>query len=408
MPGRYPTDYIERPWAYAPEQAYRELDGFTFEEFTPAELGFTMVLLPPLSIAGVRTKGLLFSAGVDALSAVVPAYRDAFLTIANSRWGAYPWSEHCDAAFVCYDNPARANWYREVYPSRARRILIPRQTADYTDELLFKPDGRIGKDIDVLIVCRIAHEKNLIAMADFLTELRRRDDGKRLHIVWATDITIAAAAQIPSCSEILSRMQALHGDIAGYIDWMGPVASSDMPKLYRRSKMLLLPSLVEGKNRAVVEAMCSDVPVVILEDFNAAARGLDRAIPAGAGLCVKNTPAAVADGITAMLDQPGAFSPRQAYLKTGGRENFLWDCLGAFDYFREALDLGGGRAQARATIDAAMREQYGLPLTHFLHYAHADIAVANDPGIHSLHRADGRFQVEGMLEFYDRRWRANA
>src|ERR1700693_3060965 len=104
MRGIFPYEYVQNPERFALEDAYAQMDGFTWEEFDSSEFTYLIVLLPPLQVAGRTTMGLLFSPGVDVVSALHPALKDRFITISNSRWSGYPWSACADAWFTCYEN----------------------------------------------------------------------------------------------------------------------------------------------------------------------------------------------------------------------------------------------------------------------------------------------------------------
>jgi glycosyltransferase involved in cell wall biosynthesis len=70
-----------------------------------------------------------------------------------------------------------------------------------------------------------------------------------------------------------------------------------MPGVYRAADVLLLPSRAEGLPRTVLEALASDVPVVVsdLEQVAPVVEGVGRAVPVG-------DVAGFVDGIRSVLD----------------------------------------------------------------------------------------------------------
>jgi glycosyltransferase involved in cell wall biosynthesis len=393
----YPTAYVNEPGAWSREEAYAQMDGFTYEEFTPEALTFAIVLLPPLRVDGVWMKGLLFAPGVDAITSLVPLLSENFLTIANSRWASYPWSRRADAYFVSYENPHRERYFRRARPERDRTVLIPRQTADYVSERQFCPRPDVAKDIDVLVVARVHHGKNLPRLAEALAILSRLNETSRLRVTWAMDNSLASARRC--AGKILSAMERSIGPLEHFLD---PVHASggDMPSLYARSKVFVLPSLVEGKSRALSEAMCADVPVVLFDEFNRAARGDERALPDGAGLAVESDAESLARGLAAVIAHHGDFRPRAAYLATGGRKNLLMDCVRRIPYFADRMP--STEDERALWLSSALRSSYGLTLDEFLLFGHWKHPWVERNGLRSLNHAEGAPNIKRLLEMYAR------
>lgn len=78
----------------------------------------------------------------------------------NSQWGAIPWSQASDGLFSLYENPDRDRWFRQTYPERASKVLVPLQDNDHTNEYSMAPVPFVKRDTDVLCVSRMHDLKN--------------------------------------------------------------------------------------------------------------------------------------------------------------------------------------------------------------------------------------------------------
>jgi len=397
--GIFPNEYVANPDHFEVEDAYVQMDGFSWEEFEPKELTYSIVLLPPLRIGGRAIKGLLFSPGVEVLNAHCPSLKDHFLTIANSRWCGYPWSTSADGWFTCYPNAHRVARYERRAAADSVKTLVPAQTADYTSELQFSPHDRISKDIDILVVARVHACKNLSLLARSLATLRKKHTKRRYRAVWAIGRSISEAARFDSARHIIAEMEKVLGSLTDYIEPIGKIQSKDMPALYSRARATFLPSKIEGKNRSIVESLCCDVPTVVLSEYNSVARGETPVFACNAGLTVESHADAVADGLAVAVDNYGDFHSRDEYLKVGGRMNFLWECLRSFHYFREMLPLSFPD-KCEVWLDEMMHETYGIGIREFTFFSSRTTSLAMKHELPGLSRADGLVQTKKLLDAY--------
>jgi glycosyltransferase involved in cell wall biosynthesis len=291
--------------------------------------------------------------------------------------------------------------YRTRRPQMKDRSLIPAQTADWTDEHKFCPKPAVEKDIDVLVVSRLATFKNLPLLAQALLALRRTRPERRFRVAWAIGKPLEAAARDRYGAARLAEMEQVLGRIEDYIEPLGRVV--DMASLYPRAKTLFLASRIEGKPRALAEAMCANVPVVTLAELNLAARGDVPLFGAACGLATPSDPDAIADGLARAVDGFADFDARNAYLAAGGgRMNFVWDCLERLPYYRSRIP-GDSRAARQSWLDEALRSNYGMTLFDFLHFSHRDHALARRHGLQGLGRADGAEASRRLLQMYSDR-----
>ncbi len=171
----------------------------------------------------------------------------------------------------------------------------------------------------------------------------------------------------------------------------------ELPRLYSTSKVCVLGSLFEGKNRAVHEAMLCNTPVVCFKQYNQYIRGDTRVVPDGAGLeCAEFCAESLADTIHEVLVHRAEFRPRQKYLETSGRKHFLNRCLGCFDdYYRSELP-GSDTTESyfqNLWLDLAVQDNYQLSLNDFLYGRN-----------HLISHVQGIPAIEKMLDFYFRRF----
>src|SRR4029453_651818 len=175
-------------------------------------------------------------------------------------------------------------------------------------------------------------------------------------------------------------------------DFVPHVDYSAISQYYSRAKVLVLGSLIEGKNRAMNEAMSCDPPVACFQDLNQYTRGEDPLFPEGAGLCAENFyPECLADTIREIIKNQGDFKPRFHYLKTNGRKKFFNTCLRSFHSYYERLvpDFTLNDSNQNIWLDLAIQANYQLSLLDFLY--------DKNP---SLSHTQGLEAIEKTVKFY--------
>lgn len=105
--------------------------------------------------------------------------------------------------------------------------------------------------------------------------------------------------------------------VEGRVHFLGPVANSDLPQLYRAADAVVMPSASEGLANAWVEALACGTPIII-SDAGGAAELVRLPV---AGRIVARTPGAIADAVAAVLAAPP--SPDEVAATLSGR--FDWD-----------------------------------------------------------------------------------
>ncbi|MCG5060862.1 MAG: glycosyltransferase [Limnoraphis sp. WC205] len=367
--------YFHNPNVNKPlEEIYADLDAYSYEIFENQPERFNtisfFVVLPPVRYEGRLIKGFYLSESVDLLNKVLPQLSEYFFAHAYSMYAAFPWSNTADSYSSLYDNPHRNAWFCKTYPERAKKILISCYDSDFINEYVIAPKPVVQKDIDLLCVSRLSAEKNIPMIAKAL-KIYHQKYGKKIKMTLIPGFqNFQGIDKLDShARHEWQQIEAILGDPFEYIDLV-PRAEyyKEMPVYYSRSKVCVLGSLLEGKNRFLSEAMSCNVPVICFQEFNQYVRGQDGAFPEGAGLYAKFEPESLADTIHTVLEHPTAFKPRLAYLKHRGRKNFMNTCLDSYSYYQENVpDYLSEQAFNNLWLDLAVQQNYQMSLSDFLY-----------------------------------------
>lgn len=366
MAGTYPNYEQVNELSEPVAQFYEKLQGFTME-LLPGEVCnwiYSYVLLPPLEHDGITTRGVLLTMAAGYLCERHPSLRELFHVVASSQWCSYAWAG-ADSLCSIYDNPQRDAWFRSRYPDRTRQLL-PIQEADWTNEQFFRPSGQPPRR-ELICVSRPLTVKNLPFIAQALKVYRLKYRPIRLTLVagyntnWSN---LAGQALL-----VMRQVAAVLGNIADYLDLEEFRDPAEMPALYTDHRVLLMGSLLEGKNRALHEAMACDLPVVCFEDFNRHLRGPVDIFPAGAGAYAEFDPEAYADAIETALRQRDAFTPRAAYQRGfSGRQSVVARCLRALPEYSAAIpDIASAAPVQNEWLNAALEKRYSCNVQRFLY-----------------------------------------
>jgi glycosyltransferase involved in cell wall biosynthesis len=194
----------------------------------------------------------------------------------------------------------------ETIEPRDRRVLATIATnlepvavaANYwVDYRAIEPQPDAKRDIDVIMVAAWAGIKRHWRFFKTLAALRRRGHRLRIALVgYRYDLTI---------DDI--RAQAAHFGIGDQVELFERLSQTEVSALLARSKVHVLWSRRECANRAIIEAMLADVPVIVRS-------GLTFGFPypyinAQTGRFVDE--AALGDAILEMLERRASYAPRQ-------------------------------------------------------------------------------------------------
>jgi len=135
---------------------------------------------------GKFIKGIYFSEAVELINKLFPELSSVFFAFTYSPGISYSWAPIADAYSSLYKNPQREKWFRETYPDRAHKPIIPLQDTDFINEYLISPRNVPEKDIDLLAVARISEEKNLPTIAQALKVYRQKYPHKPIKLTVVT------------------------------------------------------------------------------------------------------------------------------------------------------------------------------------------------------------------------------
>jgi glycosyltransferase involved in cell wall biosynthesis len=136
----------------------------------------------------------------------------------------------------------------------------------------------------------------------------------RVNAEKGVDVLLAAAAQMPSvCFKIAGDgplLQSLASEAPANIEFLGQLGADQLSEFYRRSRVLVVPSIcLETFGMVVAEAMACGVPVI-------ASR-------------IGGLPSVVDDGVTGLLFEPGNSTALVGELQRLWNDPALADQMGA-------------------------------------------------------------------------------
>ncbi len=389
MVGIYPKEYelnakIEKPI----DDIYRDLDAFTWERLVnegPDEV-LSLVVQPPLKWDGRLVKGILFTYGADYLIDRFPQIQELFRLVVTSRWCSLPWSKHADGIFGLYDNPRRFEWFRSQYPQRNSQVILPFQEADWTNEALIRPIADCEKDVDLICMSRLTSFKNLPFLSSAAAVYKRKYGPLRVLLLNGYRTPFAELAH--SEQQILKSMRQANPwfdetfELHEFVEW------GQLSKVFSRAKASVMTSLIEGKNRAIHEAMCADLPLLCLADFNRYARGDAALFPEKAGVLAPFDQEQFADAAYHLLNHLPEFKARESYLDGfSGLKHVYRETLASFSglepIYREYI-------QSPDELNHHMFKTYGQKLENYLY--------GRDPQL--WNRVSGDRQHKLMLEYH--------
>ncbi|HKY63445.1 MAG TPA: glycosyltransferase family 4 protein [bacterium] len=156
---------------------------------------------------------------------------------------------------LAYDGiVAPANWYAESLRAEDSLRTPVFSVPNGVDLKDFKPaPAPKPKDLLLRLLCvgRLAPNKGHRYLLEGLARAQKSVPGLRLTILGQGNLEPAL------------RRQARHLGIERSVDFAGYIPESDLPAFYRSFDLLVMPSLLEGFNIVLLEAMAVGLPVLV-------------------------------------------------------------------------------------------------------------------------------------------------
>jgi glycosyltransferase involved in cell wall biosynthesis len=161
---------------------------------------------------------------------------------------------------------------------------------------MFQPLPKVAKQFDLIMVAAWDPFKRHHALFRALRQLAHR--GRPIQVALAGYSTTTNSERILELAD--------YYDVRSCLTLFDKVPPSQVADLFRQSRLNLLWSRFEGNNRAIIEGMFCDVPVIVRAGHNYGDHYFYINDKTG---CFANE-AELADTILAMLEQVGSFDPR--------------------------------------------------------------------------------------------------
>lgn len=141
---------------------------------------------------------------------------------------------------------------------------------------------------------------------------------------------------------VLEKLASRHG-VGDRITFTGPAGEADKAALFRRARVLVLPSYSENFGNVVLEAMAAGCPVAVTPEVGAA----DIVAAHGAGVVLPGEPESFGTGVQAMLADLEGLARMGSCGRRAVQEHFGWQAVAAemTAVYRELL-AGEGESHA--------------------------------------------------------------
>ncbi|HEX5034193.1 MAG TPA: glycosyltransferase family 4 protein [bacterium] len=210
----------------------------------------------PVPVSGIFAFARLKTRRV-AIAHGLPVSRRLWCRLYGPLFGLYGyWMERAlRHGRLTYDGiVAPANWYAESLRAEGSLQAPVFSVPNGVDLKDFKP-APVPKSKDLLLrllcVGRLAPNKGHRYLLDGLARAQKSIPGLRLTILGQGNLEAAL------------RRQARRLGIERSVDFAGYLPESDLPAFYRSFDLLVMPSLLEGFNIALLEAMAVGLPVLV-------------------------------------------------------------------------------------------------------------------------------------------------
>ena len=291
-------------WAFYDKTLTRSVQSFSAAMATrPRRLLGTRILV--LKSAHDRERGVLLAdysyvfpllAGLFDIRAIAEKY---FIVLEPSWSGLCTpdlllYSTLTDPIFVQAGEPVDRQFIEDL---QTNLVPVPLAGNWWVDYRPLSPLPRDQRDIDIIMVAAWVTFKRHWRFFRALHDLRKR--GRRFRVVLVGYQSDKSKRDIEE--------EARYFGVSDQIQFFERISPQEVAQLLARSRLHILWSRKEGTNRAIIEAMFADVPVIMHEGFNFGYR-YPYINDATGRFANEDT---LADTIIEVLDDQHGFSPRE-------------------------------------------------------------------------------------------------
>jgi glycosyltransferase involved in cell wall biosynthesis len=176
------------------------------------------------------------------------------------------WSGYCNHDLLTYAGLSFPIFVEAYEPRdadfisslKSNLVVVPTSTNWWVDHRMFRPLPHVSKDVDIVMVAAWGIYKRHFRFFEALRRLRQTQVVPKVLLLGYTNGF--------SKEDIVS--QARHFGVADQLEICDSVAYGDVNAHFARAKVNILWSRKEGVNRAIVEGMFANVPVLMRRGFN--------------------------------------------------------------------------------------------------------------------------------------------
>lgn len=132
----------------------------------------------------------------------------------------------------------------------------------------------------------------------------------------------ALRAEICGEGPLYQAAQASAASLDGRMEVRGRVSEQELGEAYRRARILVVPSTFEGLGLVALEALASGTPVIATDVL-----GLADLRGGGVVLVQPDKPAALAEAVRSILNQPGRWEQLAGEARETAMQRYSWDTV---------------------------------------------------------------------------------
>ena len=155
------------------------------------------------------------------------------------------------ADYIVPNSYSQEKFIKANFPHLSKRVFC---ITNYTDTEFFFPIERpINSERSIVVVARIAKQKNIIRFLKIVKRLK--DFALKFHVTWYGSVSNNEQEYQKECMSIYEQLE-----ISDIMDFRP--ATTNIREVYQNSDIFCLPSIYEGYPNAICEAMSCGKPIL--------------------------------------------------------------------------------------------------------------------------------------------------